>query len=57
MTTGQLPYTISGETSLPFAAAVELGRMLSVAGNEELDRSADRVREHLARVVEELASS
>lgn len=53
MTTGQLPYTISGETSLPFAAAVELGRMLSVAGNEELDR----VREDLARVVEELASS
>jgi hypothetical protein len=57
MTTGQLPYTISGETSLPFAAAVELGRMLSVAGNEELDRITDRVREDLARVVEELASS
>jgi len=34
-------------------AAVELGRMLSDAGNEELDR----VREDLARVVEELASS
>lgn len=38
-------------------AAVEPGRMLSVVGNEELDRIAGRVREDLARVVKELASS
>lgn len=36
-------------------AAVEPGAMLSVVGNEELDRIAGRVREDLSRVVEELA--
>jgi uncharacterized protein (DUF302 family) len=36
-------------------AAVEPGAMLSVVGNEQLDRIAGRVREDLSRVVEELA--
>ena len=36
-------------------AAVEPGRMLSVIGNEELDRIAGRVREDLASVVERVA--
>lgn len=38
-------------------AAVEPQAMLSVVGNEELDRIAGRVREDLTRVVEELARS
>lgn len=36
-------------------AAVEPGTMLSVVGNEELGPIADRVREDLTRVVDELA--
>lgn len=38
-------------------AAVEPQAMLSVVGNEELDRIAGRVREDLTQVVEELAKS
>ena len=36
-------------------AAVEPGTMLSVVGNEELGSIAERVREDLTRVVDELA--
>jgi hypothetical protein len=36
-------------------AAVELERMLSIVGNEELESIATRVREHLGHVVEEIA--
>ncbi|MDQ3318017.1 MAG: DUF302 domain-containing protein, partial [Actinomycetota bacterium] len=36
-------------------AAVEPGTMLSVVGNEELGPIAERVREDLTRVVDELA--
>ena len=36
-------------------AAVEPERMLSIVGNEELESIATRVREDLARVVEEIA--
>jgi uncharacterized protein (DUF302 family) len=36
-------------------AAVEPGRMLSVVGNEELGPIAERVREDLTRVVDEIA--
>ena len=45
-------YEQEGQTRV---AAVEPGRMLSIVGNEELDRIAERVREDLGRVVEEIA--
>ena len=38
-------------------AAVEPERMLAIVGNEELDPIAQRVREDLGRVVEEIAKS
>lgn len=38
-------------------AVVEPQTMLSVVGNEELDRIAGRVREDLTRVVEQVAGS
>lgn len=38
-------------------AAVEPQTMLSVVGNEELDRIAGQVREDLTRVVDELAGT
>lgn len=45
-------YEQEGQTRV---AAVEPGRMLSIVGNEELDRIAEQVREDLGRVVEEIA--
>jgi uncharacterized protein (DUF302 family) len=38
-------------------AAIEPQTMLSVVGNEELDRIAGRVREDLSRVVDQVAGS
>jgi uncharacterized protein (DUF302 family) len=45
-------YEREGHTQV---AAVEPGRMLSIVGNEELGPIAERVREDLGRVVEEIA--
>jgi uncharacterized protein (DUF302 family) len=45
-------YEREGHTQV---AAVEPGRMFSIVGNEELGPIAERVREDLGRVVEEIA--
>jgi uncharacterized protein (DUF302 family) len=45
-------YEREGHTQV---AAVEPGRMLSIVGNDELGPIAERVREDLGRVVEEIA--